>query len=610
MILKNRKLGFRFAVVFAILIFINTAGLFYTYISLQIISEDITSIYNIRLKGIDFLIESDRDAYQSSIAISKSFSKSVYEDRDRLLANMKSMRENLEQVQQRFQKFETIQQAAEKELMAGDFRLFHTEYDSFKKNSLRIEKMLKSGDINTAENLYYGQYNTNFEQFRGAIDRLTDMSLKNAETDYSHSMTQSQRIKITSISIIAVIIFISLLGGFLLTTNILGAVKRVLHAMENIARGEGDLTQRISVLSRDELGDLSSSFNTFIGSTQTLIAGIKQSSQLLVEAVNEISEGNQNLSQRTSEQASSLEEIAATIEETTATLKQNAENTAEAKNNSINTLEIVNRAKELSEEAIEIAKEGNAIVNNAVHSINEVSESSMKIGEIIDVINEISFQTNLLALNAAVEAARAGDQGKGFAVVAGEVRNLAQRSATSAKQIGDMIKDSIKKIEAGTVLVNKSGESLNKIFSSVNSSAKAMSEVTSAVKTIHSLITEIAASGEEQFKGIEQINVAINELDLATQQNASLVEETAAASEELTNQGHELMIKVAGFKTDGTEPFYNSGFKNQKAMGMYRARSKGTTSPGNTLSQELPDDDFVNENESIKFPDKRGFTEF
>ena len=229
--------------------------------------------------------------------------------------------------------------------------------------------------------------------------------------------------------------------------------------------------------------------------------------------MDQISSGNQNLSQRTSEQASSLEEIASTIEEATATINQNAENAA--------------RARDLTDTGVTKSMEGNRIAIEAVSSIIEMNESSKKVADIIAVINEIAFQTNLLALNAAVEAARAGEQGRGFAVVAGEVRNLAQRSGNAAKEIEKLIKDTVGKVETSTELVNKTGN--------------ALTEIAEAAKISAQIISEISRGEPGAEAGINQINNAIAEMDNMTQQNASLVEETASASEEMANQAQELL---------------------------------------------------------------------
>lgn len=288
---------------------------------------------------------------------------------------------------------------------------------------------------------------------------------------------------------------------------------------------EGDLTYRIDsryAKRQDEVGTLVASINTAIDKLDKMITSIVTAMQSLYQATDQINQGNQNLSQRTTEQASALEEIASTIEETTATITQNTDNARHANTTSI--------------ASYEFAEKGGELVNSAVLSINEISESSKKIGEIISVINEIAFQTNLLALNAAVEAARAGEQGRGFAVVAGEVRNLAQRSGAAAKQIGELIRESIKKIDNGTEQANRSGDAINEIINSV--------------KNVTQLISEITAASDEQKSGIDQINTAVMELDNMTQQNAALVEETASASEEMASQAMELMEQMKMFKID------------------------------------------------------------
>jgi len=273
---------------------------------------------------------------------------------------------------------------------------------------------------------------------------------------------------------------------------------------------------------KDEIGQLGNALQKLGSEVRKTITEIIKSSQLVASSSEQISKDNQNLSQRTSEQASALEEIAATIEEANANTRQSSDNAGEA--------------SRISDNSLILAQSGGKVVEEAVKSIGEINASSRKIADIISMINEIAFQTNLLALNAAVEAARAGEQGRGFAVVAGEVRNLAQRAGSAAKEIGVLIKDSVDKIDSGTELVNKSGEALKEIIESV--------------KQVSNIVSEMAAASEEQRGGIEQINIAVTEMDTMTQQNAALVEETAAASEEMSNQAEELQSMVAGFKVE------------------------------------------------------------
>ncbi len=321
-------------------------------------------------------------------------------------------------------------------------------------------------------------------------------------------------------------IIFGLVGIAIAVAGILFFITRKLEPLNECkdvitSMSKGDFSVRYTgKITNDEFGDLSQALNTSADNLEKLVAEIVMASQNLVRAVEEIASGNENLSQRTSEQASSLEEIAATVEETNASTRQNAGNATEA-----NTL---------AEKSSRLAIDGGEIVEKAVLSIGEINNASKKISEIITMINEIAFQTNLLALNAAVEAARAGDQGRGFAVVAGEVRNLSQRSAGAAKQIGELIKDSITKIDEGTLFVNKSGDALKDIINSA--------------KQVKDIISEIAASSDEQSRGIDQINIAVTEMDTMTQQNAALVEQTAAASEEMSNQAQELLSMVQQFK--------------------------------------------------------------
>jgi len=313
-------------------------------------------------------------------------------------------------------------------------------------------------------------------------------------------------------TIITIAVILVLFSGY-----ILSSLKKIKLLAENISRG--DFTTRITVERHDEVGALVAVLNQSMDNLDTMISEIISAASNLTAAVDQISSGNQSLSQRTTEQASSLEEVAATIEQASAAINMNYDNSV--------------TANKRSEQSFLLAQEGGAMVADAVASINQVNLSAKKIEEITSVINDIAFQTNLLALNAAVEAARAGEQGRGFAVVAGEVRNLAQRSATAAKEIAALIKDTVAKVDEGTEKANKSGDALKEIIQSV--------------KNVGVAVSEITAASSEQKQGINQINVAITELDKMTQQNAALVEETAAASEEMAAQARELSAMMNKF---------------------------------------------------------------
>ena len=295
----------------------------------------------------------------------------------------------------------------------------------------------------------------------------------------------------------------------------LGEVVRVLNALS-----KGDLTETIKNNYFGTFGMLKDDSNSTVESLNQLIGSIKSAVNTINTAASEIAAGNIDLSQRTEEQASSLEETAASMEEMASTVKQNAEN--------------ARQANLLATEASQVAIKGGKVVSEVVTTMFEINTSSKKIVDIISVIDGIAFQTNILALNAAVEAARAGEQGRGFAVVATEVRNLAQRSAAAAKEIKQLIGDSVDKVAGGTKLVEDAG--------------KTMEDIVNSVKKVTDIVSEIAAASQEQSAGIDQVNNAITNMDEVTQQNAALVEEASAAAAALESKAQEFADAISLFK--------------------------------------------------------------
>ena len=307
-----------------------------------------------------------------------------------------------------------------------------------------------------------------------------------------------------------------------LMDSIVAPFQETMRVLQSLA--DGDLTQTMEGEYKGQFADMRDSMNACINNLFNMVNEIRNSSSSINTSATEIAQGNTDLSARTEQQASALEETASTVEEMTGTVKQNADN--------------AKQANQLASSARDTAEKGGSVVNNAISAMSEINHSSKKIADIIGVIDEIAFQTNLLALNAAVEAARAGEQGRGFAVVASEVRNLAQRSAAAAKEIKTLINDSVDKVEEGSKLVDESGQTLEDIVVSV--------------KKVSDIIAEIAAAGEEQYIGIEQINKAVSEMDQMTQQNAALVEEAASASQAMSQQSNGLNKLVSQFNVGGS----------------------------------------------------------
>jgi methyl-accepting chemotaxis protein len=298
----------------------------------------------------------------------------------------------------------------------------------------------------------------------------------------------------------------------------------------------GEPAQVGTVVSRIAAGDISTPVAVNPGDTSSILAGIGRMQSSLFNVVHEvragaesvatassqIAQGNLDLSSRTEEQASSLQQTAASVEQMTSAVRTNADTAAQA--------------NQLATTASEVAARGGAVVQQVVATMDEISGSSRRIADIIGVIDGIAFQTNILALNAAVEAARAGEHGKGFAVVASEVRNLAQRSATAAREIKTLIEDSVGRVDEGSRLVGDAGSTI--------------ADIVVQVKRVSDLMSEITAATLEQSSGITQINTAVAQLDQTTQQNAALVEESAAASESLKSHGARLLEAVSVFRLE------------------------------------------------------------
>ncbi|QHB33034.1 HAMP domain-containing protein [Yersinia canariae] len=387
-------------------------------------------------------------------------------------------------------------------------------YDQYFGALTELIQLMEAGKINeffdqptsSFQNAFEHDYNTYLTQ----NDRLYTSAVEDSNRSFTYAMSV---IVFVLIAVFVVIVFVWLGMQHIL----INPLKHLIEHIKHIANG--DLTQTIEVHSRNEMGTLAASLKHMQSELITTVSDVRLGADAIYSGASEIAAGNNDLSARTEQQAASLEETAASMEQLTATVKQNAEN--------------ARQASQLALSASETAQKGGKVVANVVQTMHEIAGSSQKIADITSVIDGIAFQTNILALNAAVEAARAGEQGRGFAVVAGEVRNLAQRSAQAAKEIKGLIEDSVSRVDMGSVLVESAGET--------------MGDIVNAVTRVTDIMGEIASASDEQSRGIDQVGQAVTEMDRVTQQNASLVEESASAAAALEEQASMLTQSMSVF---------------------------------------------------------------
>jgi len=381
-----------------------------------------------------------------------------------------------------------------------------------------VKKAVNAGDHAHAKDLILNDLSPAFEAVNIALAGSIANQYAGANEAIEASRKEFSRSRMVVVAAMVVSLAISLVLAVILVRTIMSGLNGAKTVAERIAQGE--LGHHIDASRSDEIGELLASLQRMDSKLHQIVASVRTASESVGSAAGELSIGNDDLSQRTQEQASALEETASSMEEMTATVKQNADN--------------ARQANQLATGARGQAEKGSAVVSRAVEAMEEINASSRRIADIIGVIDEIAFQTNLLALNAAVEAARAGEQGRGFAVVASEVRSLAGRSASAAKEIKELIGDSVEKVRVGSSLVDDSG--------------KVLAEIMASVKKVSDIVAEIAAASGEQAAGIEQVNNAVTQMDNSTQQNAALVEEAASAAKSMEQQAQALIAEIAFFR--------------------------------------------------------------
>ena len=445
------------------------------------------------------------------------------------------------------ERFKTIaeQEKVLVSLIEGDaLRQAYERYLGHKAEYLKLHEQLlaraRDGNYNTIEGqaamadelglFFAGEFEQAFSQLAESTGKFMTVQLEAAAQAQAREKASFALARYWLLGTLALVVLIAAVVGIAMTRAITRPVATAVKVAQDVAAGQ--LGSVIKNQRRDELGLLLNALEDMRRQLASVVQDVRGNAQGVALASSEIAQGNADLSSRTESQASALEETAASMEQLGSTVRQNAEN-AQA-------------ANQMAKSASDVAGRGGAVVAQVVDTMKGINDSSRQIADIISVIDSIAFQTNILALNAAVEAARAGEQGRGFAVVAGEVRTLAQRSAEAAKEIKALISTSVERVEQGTQLVDQAGST--------------MAEIVSAIGRVTDIMGEISAASREQSQGVAQVGEAVTQMDQSTQQNAALVEESAAAASALQKQARALVDSVAIFQLGGQERTQNKGF--------------------------------------------------
>ncbi|WP_268975554.1 methyl-accepting chemotaxis protein [Undibacterium rugosum] len=503
----------------------------------------IEEIFTNQLPSVDALQQSRVDLLRSRTAIDRAI---AHPDAPDLAATLKRSEDFKTKSDEAFKRYLALPQDEEEKKLSDQVVAVRDQY--LNEAHQKMTEAIRAGNRDEADRINMTIVAKLFSAYSDKISELNELQLKTSEKNYLQSQTAFKWfVWIDVFGVVGGLIAVFISAHFLLR-----AISHPLHQTLRQFRaiGDGDLTRQLKPESKDEMGELISGLENMRQSLVQTVTMVRQSSGSIAVSSDEIASGNMDLSSRTEQQAASLQETASSMEELTSTVQQNADNARQA-----NTLALT---------ASDVASKGGKVVGDVVHTMSSIKESSSKIVDIIAVIDGIAFQTNILALNAAVEAARAGEQGRGFAVVASEVRSLAQRSANAAKEIKELIANSVDKVEEGARLVDDAGKTMN--------------EIVVSIKSVADIMAEITAASEEQREGIQQVNQAITKMDEATQQNAALVEQAAAAAGSMRDQASNLNQAVGIFKLEAGSSQYES-LAAQPVVKAAPAKVKPASSP-------------------------------
>ena len=516
------KLAALVGVMMAALIVVGVTG----YAGIATVGSSVNEIGVVRLPSIQGLLQmSEGQTAVAAGTLSAAIYENNYQAQDKFREAQQLRAKAWASIDSGRKLYEPLPQTPEETVL---WQRFQGEWAAWKSSDDKVGSVLdalaKNGDEQTQKDLFadfYKQYLDSRGLFARAEASLNQIiALNNKVAD--GSVKDGGDAVVRSESLMVALALIASIIGVACAAFITRAITRPIIEAVKVAQtvASGDLTSRIVVSTTEETGQLLQALHDMNASLVSIVGQVRGGTETIATASTQIAVGNLDLSSRTEEQASSLEETASSMEELTSTVRQNADN--------------AQQANALARTASGVAVKGGAVVAQVVGTMESINSSSNKIVDIISVIDGIAFQTNILALNAAVEAARAGEQGRGFAVVASEVRNLAQRSASAAKEIKTLIGASVEQVSAGSKLVAEAGST--------------MDEIVASVQRVSDIISEITAASSEQSAGIDEINRAIGQMDAVTQQNAALVEEAAAAAESMQNQAHKLAEVVSVFK--------------------------------------------------------------